>query len=156
MKNTLYNHTALINRLIEINNDRIEGYETAIALLPNKEATGIRQAFESFRDQSLTFKSELAPLVVQSGSEPTENTRDSGKLFRAWMTLKSTLSSHTLASILDSCDQGEQEFSEVYRQALEESTGAPLELVTIMERQSNLQQETYNKLKEWKDNSISE
>jgi len=156
MENTSYDKTELINRLIEINNDRIEGYETAIALLPNKEAFGIRQFDEKLREKSLAFKNELAPLVVQSGGEPTENTRDSGKLFRAWMTLKSTLSSHTVASIFDSCDQGEQAFSEVYRHALEDSTGAPLDLVTIIERQSNLQQETYNKFKEWKDNSISE
>ncbi len=153
MEQTAYNSTPLINRLIEINNDRIEGYETAIALLPNKEALGIRQILEDLREQSLAFKNELSPLVVQSGGEPTENTRDSGKLFRAWMTLKSTLSSHTVASILDSCDQGEQEFSEAYRHVLEDSTGAPLDLVTVIERQSNLQQETYNTFKEWKDSS---
>ncbi|TDQ80030.1 PA2169 family four-helix-bundle protein [Sphingobacterium yanglingense] len=156
MEHTSNNNSVLINKLIEINNDRIEGYETAITLLPDKETSGARKIFEALRDQSLAFKNELAPLVVQCGGKPTETTRDSGKLFRAWMTLKSTLSAHTLASILDSCDQGEQEFSEAYFHALEDSIGAGLDIVTIIERQSNLQQETYNKLKDWKDSNIEE
>lgn len=126
MENTSYDKTQLINKLIQINNDRIEGYETAIALLPNNKTPDVRQIFEELRDQSLAFKNELAP------------------------TLKSTLSAHTLSSILDSCELGEHEFSEAYRHALEDSIGARLELTTIIERQSNLQQETYNKLKEWK------
>lgn len=109
---------ASINELIEINNDRIEGYKKAIELLPEGDHFGLRGIFEDYRDQSIQFNADLKPLVATLGETPTDATRTSGKMFRAWMELKSAVAPHAIQAILESCERGEDEFQKVYEEVL--------------------------------------
>lgn len=101
---------ASINELIEINNDRIEGYKKAIELLPEGDHFGLRGIFEDYRDQSIQFNADLKPLVATLGETPTDATRTSGKMFRAWMELKSAVAPHAIQAILESCERGKTNF----------------------------------------------
>src|SRR6185436_5183860 len=77
-----------VNKLIEINNDRIEGYERAVKET-NDES--LKSRFTNYALQSRKFKSELTGFVTANGGKPTEGTTTSGKFFRAWMDFKSAI-----------------------------------------------------------------
>src|SRR5690606_64235 len=112
------NIAASINQLIEINNERIEGYKKAIELLPEGDHFGLRGIFEDYRDQSIQFNADLKPLVATSGETPAEGTRTSGTEFRAWIDLKSAVAPHAVQSRLESCERGEDKFQKVYEEVL--------------------------------------
>ena len=152
MENLHQENSDLLNQLIEINNDRIEGYEKAIALLPKEGNYDLQNIFEKYRDQSIQFKSDLVPLVVREGDTPTEETRTTGKLFRTWMEIKSAVAPYTAKAILESCERGEDEFKKVYSDAITNSQQAPLTILSILQSQANLQLEAHDHIRELRDN----
>lgn len=152
MENLKQDTADLLNQLIEINNDRIEGYEKAISLLPTEENYGLQAIFEKYRDQSIQFKSDLIPLVFREGDKPTDETRTSGKLFRAWMEIKSAVTPYTAKAVLESCERGEDEFKKVYKDVLNKSQLAPLNILSIIQSQANLQLQAHDHIKELRDN----
>jgi len=141
MKNIQEQQTDILNTLVEINNDRIEGYNTAIGLLPATDTIEIRSAFEVYRDQSIQFNNELKPLIYREGEFPEEGTTVSGKVFRIWMDIKALISPSSTLSILKSCERGEQEHKKVYKQALENQQYLQINTLLIIESQSLLQVE---------------
>lgn len=152
MENSTQGMAGLLNQLVEINNDRIQGYETAISLLPTDKHYSLQGIFEKYRDQSIQFKNDLKPLVVREGETPTEDTRTTGKLFRTWMELKSALAPHTAQSILESCERGEDEFRNVYKDIIQKAQQASIDLYSIIQSQANLQEMAHDHIKELRDN----
>jgi len=108
-----------LNKLIEINNDRIEGYETA-----SKETkdTDLKMLFGELATTSQKNVSELRAEVKNLGGEPEEGTRATGKFFRAWMDVKAALTGNDRHAILDSCEFGEDKALETYESVLEKAT----------------------------------
>jgi len=94
----------VLNTLVEINNDRIEGYETA---LKETEEVDLKSLFTNFKQTSLKSKAELESAVQQLGGKPEEGTRTSGKFYRAWMDIKAALTGKDRKAILNSCEFGE-------------------------------------------------
>lgn len=105
-----------LNKLIEINNDRIEGYETA-----SKEAkdTDLKSLFGELASTSQRNVSELRAEVTRLGGKPEEGTRVTGKFFRAWMDVKAAFTGNDRHTILDSCEFGEDKALETYDSVLE-------------------------------------
>ncbi|WP_197464889.1 MULTISPECIES: PA2169 family four-helix-bundle protein [Sphingobacterium] len=139
--------------LVEINNDRIEGYTKAIELLPGGQHTDLRAVFEKYRDQSADFKAEIAPLVLQIGQELTNSTRLSGKIYRTWMSLKTALSSSNRTAILELAERGEDEFVSVYDHFLQNEIGEDNPIYDMVMRQSHEQRDAYEHIKMLYDNS---
>lgn len=106
---------AVLNSLIEINNDRIYGYETA-----SKEAeeTDLKMMFSQATETSIKCKAQLVAEVKNLGGEQTESTTTSGKIYRIWMDVKSTVTGKDRKVILDSCVFGEEAAMETYKEAL--------------------------------------
>lgn len=152
MENLNQETANLLNDLIEINNDRIEGYEKAISLLPKEGNYSIQAIFEKYRDQSIQFKNELIPLVFREGDVPTEDTRTRGKLFRAWMDIKSMIAPFTVKAILESCEAGEDEFRKVYKNTISKQEFIPFQILKVVESQATIQLEAYNHIKKVKNN----
>ena len=109
----------VLNTLIEINNDRIEGYETA-----SKETTesDLKDLFSQFSQTSKKCKEELVKEVTKLGGKPTEGTKTSGKFYRVWMDVKASLTSKDRKKILESCEFGEDAAVDVYKKVLQDST----------------------------------
>jgi uncharacterized protein (TIGR02284 family) len=107
----------VLNSLITINNDRIEGYETASENTDEKDLIAL---FERFIATSQTCKLELVKEVIRLGGEPAEGTLISGKFFRAWMDVKAALTGKDRKAILNSCEYGEDEAQETYEGVLED------------------------------------
>lgn len=107
--------TEVLNSLIVINNDRIEGYETAADATDEQE---LKTLFARFISTSQKCKQELVKEVHTLGGEEEEGTKVSGKFFRTWMDVKAALTGKDRKAILDSCEYGEDQALETYDDAL--------------------------------------
>ncbi len=144
----------IINDLIEINNDRIEGYTTALEDLKGEEDIDLRSLFEDYIQQTRQFNSELAPLVVINGEEPTTGTRNSGKLHRLWLDVKATFSGHDRKSILEECERGEDASKKAYEEALKDSPNLPLNVVEIIGSQAEKQKAAHDRIRDLRDAAV--
>lgn len=110
----------VLNTLIIINNDRIEGYETASK--ETKEAD-LKELFAQFMTTSQKCKAELVREVEYLGGTPDEGTRTTGKFFRVWMDVKAMFTGNDRVAILNSCEYGEDVAGDTYRDALTNHVG---------------------------------
>lgn len=109
----------VLNGLITINNDRIEGYETASK---ETEELDLKTLFSRFISTSLKCHQELVREVNALGGEEAEGTKTSGKFFRVWMDVKAALTGKDRKAILNSCEYGEDQALEAYDKALEKGS----------------------------------
>jgi uncharacterized protein (TIGR02284 family) len=107
---------AVLNTLIEYNNDRVEGYMKAAE---TTEDADLKSRFTRYSSQSQKFSSELSARVTQIGGEPATGTTNSGKLYRAWMDVKAALSGKDRKAILSACEYGEDVALKSYEEVLE-------------------------------------
>lgn len=105
----------VLNTLIQINNDRIEGYDTAFK---ETEEQDLKAHFSQFRQTSQKCKQELVHEVTRLGGEPDDSTRVSGKFFRVWMDVKAAITGKDRKAILGSCEYGENVADETYQHVL--------------------------------------
>jgi uncharacterized protein (TIGR02284 family) len=123
----------LLNNLIEINNDRIEGYDTASK---ETEEGDLKALFSQFIQTSLKCKEELVIEVTKLGGEPAEGTRVTGKFFRVWMDVKAALTGKDRKVILESCQYGEDIAKENYEDTLKEhATDLSFNVQSILKNQ---------------------
>jgi uncharacterized protein (TIGR02284 family) len=106
----------VLNSLITINNDRIEGYETATK---ETEELDLKTLFARFISTSHKCRQELVMEVNRLGGEAAEGTKTSGKFFRVWMDVKAALTGKDRKAILNSCEYGEDKALETYDNAVE-------------------------------------
>jgi uncharacterized protein (TIGR02284 family) len=118
-KNTMSTTTAatgVINDLIEINNDRVAGFEKAIADIKD-ENIDLKELFQGYAAQSRKNSQELAALVGNVDEVETGNSV-SGTLHRAWIDVKSLFGGSDRASILSEAERGEDAIKKAYQDAL--------------------------------------
>jgi uncharacterized protein (TIGR02284 family) len=108
-----------LNELIEINNDRVEGYDTASKETKSDE---LKNLFAQWSRTSQDNLSELRAEVSRLGGKPEEGTRVTGKFFRAWMDVKAALTGDDRGAILSSCEFGEDQALEAYEHVFENHT----------------------------------
>lgn len=108
----------ILNDLIKINNDRIEGYSRAASEIKNVDFS-LEPVFNRMANESRQYVSQLNSHVREMGGESESGTTVSGKLYRAWMDVKATFTGNDRAAILSSCEYGEDQAQKAYKQALE-------------------------------------
>lgn len=108
-----------LNDLIQINNDRVAGYEKAIEEL-KPEDSDLKALFVKMIGESHKHKLALASAVQGSGTELETGTTTSGKIYRAWMDLKAVFTGHDRKTILNNCEAGEDAAQAAYKSALAE------------------------------------
>lgn len=120
---TIENTTGLIEDLIEINNDRVAGFEKAIEDI-NDENIDLKALFEEYAQQSRKNVQELSAIA---GSAPHLETEKSvsGTLHRAWIDVKSLFGGSDRASILSEAERGEDAIKKAYKDALAGDGFAP-------------------------------
>ena len=108
----------VLNDLILINNDRIDGYAKAIEEVRGKDQL-LDDLFEQMAMQSRHYKSALTEEVSVLGGEPVKDgTTNSGKIYRVWMDIKTAFSSDNPTSSLEQCEYGEDAAQQAYHEAL--------------------------------------
>ena len=121
-----------LNDLIEINNDRIEGYEKAIEDMKDQE---FKSLFLEMAARSKDFKSELSSELLGLGGNPTDSTKTSGKIFRIWMDLRTAVSGNDRGAILSLCERGEDAALETYDDVLARDVAFPVHVRSLIEEQ---------------------
>lgn len=137
-----------LNELIEINNDRVEGYETAAS---ETNDVDLKVLFANLKATSLANLADLRAEVIRLGGEVEEGTRITGKFFRVWMDVKAALTGNDRASILDSCEFGEDKALEAYKSALENREDLSPEYVTLVQKQQTELRADHDKVKALRD-----
>ncbi|WP_234733314.1 ferritin-like domain-containing protein [Tellurirhabdus bombi] len=129
----------ILNGLVLINNDRINGYEKAAADIEDPHLATI---FLNLTSQSRTFRSELADFVVRMGGFVPDltQTSTSSKLHRTWIDIKSTFTGKDRTAILGSCIFGENAAVEEYEEVLEKENLPAYLRDTISQQLTSLRQ----------------
>jgi len=138
----------VLNSLIEINNDRIYGYETA-----SKEVgeTDLKMMFLHATETSLQCKAQLVTEVQSLNGVQTESTTTSDKFYRLWMDIKASVSGKDRKVILDSCVFGEEAAIETYEDVLKNLENVTLNQQMIIQEQLLLIKADYAKVKNLRD-----
>ena len=149
MENMRESITSILNDLIQINNDRIEGYEKAANETKTEDAD-LRALFDSMADESRTYLNELTEYVQKAGEEAATDTTKRGKVYRVWMDVKAAITGHNRKAILDSCEYGEDAAQKAYERALENDdlTG---EARTLVSAQKTKLRASHDKIKRMRD-----
>ena len=99
--------TDLLNDLVQINNDRITGYEKAIRDTKPGDID-LQSMFKRMMEESYRYKQELINEINKyGGNADIESTTGSGKIYRFWMDIKSAFTGKTDTSVLELCEFGE-------------------------------------------------
>lgn len=128
----------VLNGLIEINNDRVNGYEKAREEVKDLDLD-LKAMFTSMANDSQKYAGELSKVVTELGETPADGTTNSGKLYRVWMDIKTTFTANDRQSALELCEFGEDAAQKAYKAAL--SSDAEMNAETrqlITGQQSNL------------------
>jgi uncharacterized protein (TIGR02284 family) len=104
-----------LNVLIQINNDRIEGYKAATN---GTEEENFKSLFSKLKETSQKCREKLIAEVHQLGGIPDEGTKFTGKFFRLWMGMKAAITDKDSSAILSSCEYGESIAVNTYKRAL--------------------------------------
>ena len=128
-----------LNDLIQINNDRIEGYERAEK---ETDESDLKSLFSRMAQKSHMLKSQLGSEVVKRGGKTNEGTTTSGKIFRVWMDFKAALTGKDRKAILSSCEFGEDAAQNTYESAIKSSDEFPADIgKLIMDQKSKLRED---------------
>ena len=148
------NTVEVLNDLIRINNDRVEGYTKAIDQ-SEKENLDLINAFEKMITQSNDYLADLSSLVSKYGGTVTTDTTIMGKIYRTWMDVQITFSANDRKNILGECEFGEDAAQRAYKMALEEDdlTEEARSLVTV---QKNALKGSHDLIKGWRDKEKAE
>ncbi len=142
--------TEVLNDLIKINNDRVEGYQRALEETKDKDAD-LRAMFSKMADQSMKYVNELTQTVAQTGEEATTNTTLSGKVYRAWMDVKAAVSGKSRTSILENCEFGEDAAQKAYESALESDAYMSTEIRQMISNQKGELKTSHDMIKQYRD-----
>lgn len=138
----------VLNDLVEINNDRITGYEKAAGQSNDSE---LRILFDEMARQSRRLVTELRKAVSEGGKEPADGTTTKGKIYRAWMDVKATFGGDDKKSLLATCEFGEDAAQKAYKHALEDTKEMPAEIVSLVQEQKASLKESHDKIKRMRD-----
>jgi uncharacterized protein (TIGR02284 family) len=138
----------IINDLIEINHDRIEGYVKAADEARDED---LRSLFSNMAAQSKRFAGELEPYVRTEGDKPAEGTTLKGKIYRVWMDVKAAFTGHDRKAVLASCEFGEDAAQKAYNAALDHPDEISGDLRLTVENQKKSLRESHDRIKHLRD-----
>lgn len=141
-----------LNDLVQINNDRIVGYEKAMHELKEEDAD-LKALFLDMIHESHNLKMALSTELNVLGSETTSSTTSSGKIYRVWMDVKAVFSGHSRQAVLENCEFGEDAAQAAYKSALEEEN-LPSYIRLMLEEQKYLLKMSHDKIKMMRDSHV--
>jgi len=137
-----------LNNLIQINNDRIQGYLTASQ---ETDQSDLKSVFSEMMTTSQECRRELVQEVVKLGGTPVEGTTASGKLFRVWIDIKAALTSKDRKAILNSCEFGEDAAVKTYQTEIDGDALNGTEYLLIVKAQFSKIKSGHDKIKQLRD-----
>ena len=142
--------TGVLNDLIEINNDRVTGYERAADEAKTVDADLVA-TFNKMADDSRRFAAELSREVRNLGEMPTDGTTNGGKLYRVWMDVKTTFTNHDRQAILELCEYGEDVVQKAYDTALDSAAEMSGDIRQLITEQKRSLKSAHDLIKQYRD-----
>jgi uncharacterized protein (TIGR02284 family) len=117
------NESEVLNDLLKINNDRVEGYEKAADESKEQDQ---KRLFHDMADESKTIVMALTQEILKLDGEPAVgSTTNAGKIYRVWMDIRATFNGKNREGILSACEFGEDAAQSAYKTALESGDLSP-------------------------------
>lgn len=143
------NQIMVLNDLIKINNDRIEGYRKAAENFKDDDLE-LLTVFNQFAMDSQENNEMLMNQVRRLGGTTDDGTTISGKIYRAWMDVKATFGGDDAKGILESCEGGEDAAKKAYETAIE-SGYLDTQSISIVINQQQKQLQSHQTIKMLRD-----
>lgn len=141
----------VLNDLVRINNDRLEGYERAIESA-KEDDIDLVGVFNRMIGESRKNKAELVEAIESVGGHADfQETTNSGKLYRFWMTIKESLSGNDRGSVLDDCEFGEDAAQKAYQEALESDAAMDADIRKLIINQKTSLRNSHDIIKRLRD-----
>jgi uncharacterized protein (TIGR02284 family) len=140
----------ILNDLVKINNDRMEGYTKAISETKDTDSD-LKAIFEAMKIESFQNRRELVALVEQLGEKRAEGTRLDGKIYRAWMDVKASFSGNSRKSVLENCEFGEDAAQKAYKTALDSDGDLTTDVKQTLLKQQRQLRMSHEKIKQMRD-----
>lgn len=119
-----------IHHLIERCKDGEKGYKTASEDVEDKDLKDLFKKYAVQRDSMIT---ELQDQLHKLGVSDDESSSIEGTVHRAWIDLKSALTSRDRKRVLEECERGEDYAVKAYQEALDKNL--PSELKAVVQQQ---------------------
>lgn len=140
----------VLNDLIRINNDRIEGYNKAADEAANKDVD-LQAIFRQMAAESRSYVNDLSKYVARSGEKLETDTTFRGKIYRAWMDVKATFTGKDRKAILASCEYGEDAAQKAYDTALSSDAELSTEIRQLIMDQKTSLKRSHDIIKKMRD-----
>ncbi len=112
-----------LNSVIETLKDGQEGFRQASEAVKDSQ---LKSMFSELSLQRSKFAGELQNHIIQRGdSEPETTSSTAGALHRAWINMKSAITSRDDHAILAECERGEDSALAEYKKAMEKELPSP-------------------------------
>jgi uncharacterized protein (TIGR02284 family) len=136
----------VLNDLVMINNDRINGYQRAIKEL-KKEDEDLKSLFDQMIVESQQIKSDLVHEIQVLHGDVEKGTTEMGKIYRAWMDVKAVFTGESRHSVLSNCEAGEDAAQKAYKKALE-TDKLPAFIRDLLIRQQGTLKDSHDEIKD--------
>jgi uncharacterized protein (TIGR02284 family) len=142
--------TEVLNDLIMINYDRIEGYRKAAE--ESKEFDiSLHPVFTKMADESRKNVSALTQRVRELGGDAESGSTTMGKIYRAWMDVKAAFSGNDRQTFLESCEYGEDQAQHAYDKALASDADIDTETRQMITSQKETLKRSHDEVKAMRD-----
>ena len=122
--------SSVLNSLIETCKDGQRGFGTAAE---DVKDPSLKSLFEELSMERGRFVDELQHLVRSVGEDVEQSGSAAGTIQRAWIDLKSAISSGSEHAILAECERGEDSAIAEYREAVEHDLPAKIHAVVLQQ-----------------------
>jgi uncharacterized protein (TIGR02284 family) len=107
----------VLGDLVNIHNDRIEGYTKALKGLKPEDAD-LKPLFMNNIDQSRKFRQVLGNELQILGGKIDTEASGTGGIYKAWQEVKAVFEGHNRHTILSNCETGEDAAQKAYETAM--------------------------------------
>jgi uncharacterized protein (TIGR02284 family) len=135
-----------INNLIETLKDGQEGFRQAAEAVKDPQ---LKSLFSSYSQQRARFATELENKVSELGETPETSSSAPGAVHRAWINLKSVMTSGDDAAILSEAERGEDVAVKEFKEAMDDELSAPLR--DVVSKQYREVQNAHDRIKMLRD-----
>ncbi|MBF9237995.1 PA2169 family four-helix-bundle protein [Hymenobacter sp. BT683] len=140
---------ALLNELVETLKDGQKGYADAMT---DVEDSSLKDTFKKYAAQRSEYITEIEDQMFKLNLKPDESSSITGTVHRAWIDLKSALTSKDNKAVLNECERGEDYAVKAYQTVLK-AQDLPTPVKSVIEKQYQGVQEAHNTIKALRDSS---
>ena len=129
-----------LNHLVTICNDGKYGYETAAE---DADSAALRAMFSEYSAERAEFTEQLKSEIRKFGGDPDHGGGPIGAIHRAWIDVKTALSSKDNKAVLGACITGEKAAVNAYSDVLQKNQLPAETRALLNEQRRNIEETLY-------------